>query len=492
MSRRMALSQLADGLFGIPPDFNPLITGMTADSRVLREGDAFIAVSGLTAHGLNYLKPELAGKVAAVLFEPPAPDGYVPTGNAVPVPALKRLQATIADRFYGSPSRAMTVIGVTGTNGKTSTVQMLAEAFTRSGSRAGTIGTLGIGMFGQIRAGERTTPDVIAVHGALAEMHDAGARVVAMEVSSHALEQGRVAEVAFDTAVFSNLTQDHLDYHGSMQAYFEAKARLFSWPGLRQAVINIDDAYGRALLAGLPGGLSLMRVSANGHPDADLRAEDIRLGLDGMRFTLVLGAERRPVASSLLGRFNVDNLLAVAGVLSGLGHGLAETADIIAALAPVDGRMSRLGGIGGQPLVVVDYAHTPDALEQALQTLRDHGQARLLCVFGCGGDRDRGKRPLMAACAERLADIVWVTDDNPRTEPGDAIVAEIRAGFRHPGRVRIQRDRRSAIAEAVREAGPGDIVLIAGKGHETYQEVDGVQSAFDDRAVAAGILAEAA
>ena len=492
MSRRMQLSQLADGLFDIPRDFDPVITGMTADSRTLQEGDAFIAVSGLTAHGLNYLKPEQAGKAAVVLFEPPAPPGCTTLAHAVPVPGLPQLQAAIADRFFGSPSRAMTLIGVTGTNGKTSTVQLLAEALTKSGRCAGTIGTLGTGLFGHIRAGERTTPDVVAVHRALAEMHADGAQAVAMEVSSHALVQGRVAGVAFDTAVFSNLTQDHLDYHGSMQAYFEAKATLFDWPGLRQAVINIDDAYGRALLDRLPSGLPCLRVSANGHPDADLRAEDIRLGLAGMEFTLVRGTAREPVASPLLGRFNVDNLLAVAGVLTGLGYGLAECAGILAGLAPVDGRMSRLGGSGGQPLVVVDYAHTPDALEQTLKTLRAHTESRLLCVFGCGGDRDRGKRPLMASCAERLADAVWVTDDNPRTESGDAIVAEISAGFRHPGRVRIQRDRRSAIAEAVRAAGPDDIVLIAGKGHETYQEVDGVKSAFDDRAIAAGILAEAA
>lgn len=488
----MDLSQLADGLFAVPHGFNPEITGLTADSRTLRDGDAFIAVSGQTAHGLSYLTPEQAGRAAVVLFEPPAPDAYRPSEHALPVPALKQLQARIAARYFGSPFEAMTVIGVTGTNGKTSTVQLLAEAFSKTGRCAGTIGTLGIGLFGNIRSGERTTPDVIAVHRALAEMHDAGAQVVAMEVSSHALEQGRVEEVVFDTAVFTNLTLDHLDYHGSMQAYFDAKAKLFTCPGLRQAVVNVDDAYGRALLDRLPAGLPLLRVSANGDPDADLRVDDIRLGLDGMRFTLVHGGQRSEIASPLLGRFNVDNLLAVAGVLFTQGYDLAKIGDLLGALLPVDGRMSRLGGTGRQPLVVVDYAHTPDALEQTLTTLRGHGQARLICVFGCGGDRDRGKRPLMAACAERLADLVWITDDNPRTESGDAIVAEIVGGLLHPARVRIQRDRRLAIAEALRAAGSGDIVLIAGKGHETYQEVDGVKSDFDDRAVAAGILAEAA
>lgn len=492
MSGPMTLSQLADGLFSLSGDYDPAIAGMTADSRNLHMGDAFIAVQGLTAHGLDYLKPEQAAKAAVVLFEPPVPNAYSPTPNAIAVPGLNRLQAQLADRFFGSPSKAMRVIGVTGTNGKTSNVQLLAEAFSNAGRKTGTIGTLGVGLFGNLKPGERTTPDVISVHRSLAELRQAGAQVVAMEVSSHALDQARVAEVAFDTAVFSNLTQDHLDYHGTMQAYFEAKAKLFAWPGLRNAVINIDDDYGQALTERLSADISILRVSANGNPDADVRAEQIRLGLDGMHFTLICRQERVEVASSLLGRFNVDNLLTVAGVLLASGFAVGEIGKLIGELQPVDGRMSRLGGKDGQPLLVVDYAHTPDALEQTLKTLRGHSEGRLLCVFGCGGDRDRSKRPLMAACAERLADVIWVTDDNPRTESGDDIVAEVVSGFKHPGRVRIQRDRRAAIHEAIHAAGPRDIVLIAGKGHETYQEVDGVKSAFDDRAIAAEALAEAA
>lgn len=492
MSGPMTLSQLADGLFSLTGEYNPGIAGMTADSRDLQAGDAFIAVQGLTAHGLDYLKPEQAAKAAVVLFEPPAPNDYVPTANAIAVPDLNRLQARLADRFYGSPSKAMTVIGVTGTNGKTSNVQLLAEAFSMAGRKCGTIGTLGVGLFGKIKPGERTTPDVISVHRALADMRQQGAQVVAMEVSSHALDQARVAEVMFETAVFSNLTQDHLDYHGTMQAYFEAKAKLFNWPGLKNAVINIDDDYGSALLKRLPENISVLRISANGNPDADVRAEQIRMGLDGMHFTLVYLEDRVEVASSLLGRFNIDNLLTVAGVLLATGLAVGETGRLIGELQPVDGRMSRLGGTDGRPLLVVDYAHTPDALEQTLKTLRGHSEGRLLCVFGCGGDRDRSKRPLMAACAERLADVIWVTDDNPRTESGDAIVAEVVSGFKRPEQVRIQRNRRLAIHEAVKAAGPRDIVLIAGKGHETYQEVNGVKSAFDDRAIAAEALAEAA
>lgn len=491
MSRALTLAQLADGLFDVSGHAETRVTGLSCDSRALQPGDAFIAVPGFTAHGLTYLDAAQALKASVVLFEPPAPVSAALPVNALPVPELKRLQAIIADRFFGAPSKALRMIGVTGTNGKTSTVQLIAQAYSMLGQSAGTIGTLGVGIYGQLQAGERTTPDVIAVHRALADMHAAGARVVAMEVSSHALDQGRVAEVAFDTAVFSNLTLDHLDYHGSMQDYFDAKAKLFAWPGLHHAVINIDDAYGRQLFETRPAGLSAISTSSAGNAAA-LSAADIRLGLDGMHFNMSYAGEQAAVASPLLGRFNVDNLLTVAGVLLADGMALGQVADVLAKLTPVGGRMSRLGGTGGVPLVVVDYAHTPDALEQALKTLRSHSQAKLICVFGCGGDRDRSKRPLMAACAERLADAVWVTDDNPRTESGDAIVAEISAGFAQLDRIHVQRDRRLAIKQALAAAGPADIVLIAGKGHETYQEVNGVKAPFDDRAVAAGFLAVAA
>ena len=491
MTRSMRLSELAEGLFAVTGQVDRMLTGMTADSRAIRMGDAFIAVPGLTAHGLTYLDAAQASKASVVLFEPPAPLAAELPGNALAVPDLKHKQAQIADRFFGSPSKALYMIGVTGTNGKTSIVQLIAQAYGVLGRTAGTIGTLGVGIYGKLQAGERTTPDVIAVHKALADMQSAGAQAVAMEVSSHALDQGRVAEVAFDTAVFSNLTLDHLDYHGSMQDYFNAKAKLFTWPGLRHAVINIDDAYGRQLVETLPDGLSTISTSSTGNA-ASLSAADIRLGLDGMHFTMTYAGEQAAVASPLLGRFNVDNLLAVAGVLLADGERLAKVGELLGKLTPVGGRMSRLGGADGLPLVVVDYAHTPDALEQALKTLRSHSQAKLLCVFGCGGDRDRSKRPLMAACAERLADAVWVTDDNPRSESGDAIVAEISAGFKQSNRVHVQRDRRLAIKEALAAAGASDIVLIAGKGHETYQEINGVKAPFNDRAVAAECLAVAA
>jgi UDP-N-acetylmuramoyl-L-alanyl-D-glutamate--2,6-diaminopimelate ligase len=492
MTQSMHLTQLANGLFDIGGYEHVVVTGLVCDSRHIQPGNAFIAVPGFTAHGLSYLRAEQAHKASVVLYEAPAPDGLMLPEHAIAVPQLKQKQAQIADRFFGSPSTMLKMIGVTGTNGKTSSVQLIAEAFSLLGKAAGTIGTLGVGMFGKLQAGERTTPDVIAVHCAIADMRDQGAQVVAMEVSSHALDQGRVDEVCFDTAVFSNLTLDHLDYHGSMQAYFMAKAKLFAWPGLQHAVINVDDAYGEQLFGQMANTVSSISTSSNQHDNATLRAEHIALSLSGMRFMLNFAGQQHPVESSLLGRFNVDNLLAVAGVLLHSGLALQQVAEVLGKLSPVGGRMSRLGGEHGLPLVVVDYAHTPDALQQALKTLRGHSQARLICVFGCGGDRDRSKRPLMAASAEQLADRVWVTDDNPRTESGDAIVTEICGGFQQPGHVQIQRNRRLAIKEAIAFANATDIVLIAGKGHETYQEQDGVKTPFDDRAIAAECLAVAA
>jgi UDP-N-acetylmuramoyl-L-alanyl-D-glutamate--2,6-diaminopimelate ligase len=375
-------------------------------------------------------------------------------------------------------------VGVTGTNGKTSTVQLLAQAWALRGVRAGTVGTLGVGLYGQVQPTGFTTPLVLKLHDLLAQLHEQGAQAVAMEVSSHALDQGRADGVHFDVAVFTNLTRDHLDYHGDMETYGAAKARLFAWPGLKAAAINLDDDYGRRLHAQLPDCVKPVGLSSRGVEGATLRADALRLDSAGIAFDLVAGSEVHAVQSPLLGRFNVDNLLAVAGALHALGDSVAQIAATLSQLQPIHGRMNRLGGDGVKPLVVIDYAHTPDALEQALKSLRAHAQARLICVFGCGGERDRGKRPQMAAIAEANADVVIVTDDNPRAENGDQIVADILAGFVHPNDIVVQRDRAAAIARAIGEASPDDIVLIAGKGHEPYQEIDGVKHPFDDTEVA--------
>jgi UDP-N-acetylmuramoyl-L-alanyl-D-glutamate--2,6-diaminopimelate ligase len=488
MNRAMRLHELLAGIAPTPSGLNPVVRGLSQDSRDLHEGDAFVALAGASTHGLRFAPQAEAAKVAAVLFEPPAPEGLPLPSNAVAVEDLREKLGRLADRFYDTPSKTMTVAGVTGTNGKTSTVQLIAQALSLHGDRAGTIGTLGAGLYGEHVAGERTTPDVINVHRLLARMRDDGARYVAMEVSSHALEQGRVDEVAFRVAVFTNLTRDHLDFHGSMRAYGDAKAKLFAWPTLQAVVINLDDEFGIRLIDGVAPGVQRIGVSSRGHAEAALQAEALQLSPQGLRFDVVEAGERHAIASPLLGRFNIDNLLAVAGTLRALGWSLAEVASMLPRLSPVGGRMSRVGGNGGQPLLVVDYAHTPDALEQALSSLRAHTPGRLTCVFGCGGYRDRGKRPQMAAIAEAGADRVIVTDDNPRSESGDAIVADILGGFARPGDILIERDRAKAIALALLGCGNNDVILVAGKGHETYQEIAGVKHPFDDLAVARSLL----
>lgn len=464
------------------------VAALTLDSREVCPGTAFVALAGRHTHGLRHAGQANARGAVAVVFEPPVPDDIALPANATAVPDLRARLGAMADRFHAAPSQHLTIVGVTGTNGKTSTVQLVTQALHRAGHVAGSIGTLGAGLHGHVEAGERTTPDVLQVHALLAAMRDAGATHVAMEVSSHALDQGRVDAVAFDVAVFTNLSRDHLDYHGDMARYFAAKARLFAWPTLTAVVINLDDAGGRELQASLASSLSAIGLSSRGQAGARLRAETIALSAAGLEFELVEGNTRTTVGSPLLGRFNVDNLLAVAGVLRALGWPLSRIADALGSLQPVPGRMSRLGGDAHTPLVVVDYAHTPDALEQALSSLRGHTAGSLICVFGCGGERDSGKRPQMAAIAERGADRVIVTDDNPRAEDGDAIVREIVAGFAQRERVLVQRDRASAIATAMHDAVPGDTVLIAGKGHEPYQEIAGVKHPFDDLVVARAAL----
>ena len=492
MTRGLRLQDLLPDVAGIPADL--VVTGLVQDSRAVQPGDAFVAIgpvaNDMTVHGLRFVAQALAAGAAAVLFEPPAPPGLPsPPEGAIAVPHLQARIGAIADRFHGHPSQAMTVVGVTGTNGKTSTVQLLAQAWTLRGLRSGSIGTLGAGLQGEVVPTGFTTPLVLQLHALLAQLRDAGALAVAMEVSSHALDQGRVDGVHFDVAVFTNLTRDHLDYHGDMQAYGQAKAKLMAWPGLKAAVVNIDDAFGRALIGELPATTRAIGMSSQG-AQGDVRAENILLDGEGLAFDLVLGDVRFAVRSPLLGRFNVDNLLAVAATLHALGESPRTIALTLAQLQPVPGRMNRLGALG-QPLVVVDYAHTPDALEQALTSLRAHVRGRLICVFGCGGERDRGKRAQMAAIAERHADAIIVTDDNPRGEDGDAIVAEILAGFDDTRAITVERDRAAAIAAAICQANQGDSVLIAGKGHEPYQEIAGVRHPFDDTRVAADALASA-
>lgn len=465
-----------------------VVSGLAIDSREVRAGDAFFALHGTRGHGIEFVAGAVQRGARVVLAEAPPRALDDPGVPVLWIDGLHTFVGEIAARFFGRPSESMQVIGITGTNGKTSTVQLLAQALEKLGHRTATIGTLGAGLHGHVREGERTTPDAIAVQGLMADFRRDGATHVAMEVSSHALEQGRVAAVAFDLAAFTNLTRDHLDYHGSMDAYGAAKAKLFAWAGLQTAVINTDDEFGRALAGKLAPDVTPLRLSGTGDAAADIAATDIVTSAEGVAFHLRTPWGSRAIRSRLLGRFNVANLLTVVGCLGALGESFERVVAAVETLEPINGRMNRLGGAQGLPLVVVDYAHTPDALEQALTALRAHCAATLICVFGCGGERDAGKRPQMGDIAERLADIAIVTDDNPRGEDGDLIVAQILAGMKHPQNATTLRDREAAIRAALNMARSGDVVLIAGKGHETYQEGATGKRAFDDMAVARAVL----
>jgi len=485
MTRTLPLAQLLPDVSTIASTLN--ITGLTQDSREVRPGDAFIAIAGFGTHGLYFAEDALKQGAAAVLYEPPLPADISAPSQAIAVPHLRARLGAMADQFYDQPSQHMRVIGVTGTSGKTSIVQFLAQALETLGVCCGSIGTLGAGLSGELISTGFTTPLVLKIHALLAQLRDAGAKVALMEVSSHALDQGRVDGVRFEIAVFSNLSRDHLDYHADMQDYFAAKAQLFQRESLRTAVINLDDDFGATLPAQLSPQVNTITVSSK-HADANITARDIVLNERGIGFNLVIGEAAVPVESMLLGRFNLDNLLLVAGVLHSFEYSPTQIAAALNALTPVPGRMNRFGGSNGLPLVVVDYSHKPDALEQALVSLRGHSSGKLVCVFGCGGERDTGKRPLMAAIAERHADKVIVTDDNPRGEDGDGIVRDILAGFSNVNQIVLERDRTRAIETAINTANAGDIVLIAGKGHETYQEISGVKHPFNDATQAQAAL----
>lgn len=491
MTAAPSLGSLLAGIATLPPSLAAHPAGdLHLDSRAVRQGDVFVALPGSRAHGADHAAAARAAGAALVLLDPEGLVAPVEQEGVVPVPGLRSLAGELARRRYGEAAAGLRLIGVTGTNGKTSCVQLLAAALSSDAGLGpcGHVGTLGIGLGDWSEPGERTTPDVFSLHRTLARLRQRGARSVAMEVSSHALDQGRVQGLRFTVAAFTNLSRDHLDYHGSMEAYGAAKERLFHWPGLEAAVIHVGDAFGRGLAERLRPEVECIRVGEAGSR-ARLELDGLRCARDGLVFTLREGGEQVAVRARLLGRFNALNLLVVAGCLRALGLPLARTASVLATLPPVRGRMQCIPGGPDQPLVVVDYAHTPDALEQALLAVRAHVTGKVHCVFGCGGERDAGKRPLMGAVAERLADRVVVTDDNPRGEDGADIVAAILAGMAEPARAQVVRDRGEAIATALSAAAAGDAVLIAGKGHETWQESREGRRPFDDAAVAAAWLA---
>ena len=466
-------------------------TRITPDSRRVRPGDAFAAFPGARTDGRSFIPAAIGAGASVVLWEAEnfRWDPVWPVANA-PVEGLASRLGMIADVVYGHPSQALWIVGVTGTNGKTSCSQWIAQCFDACGRPSAVIGTLGHGRLREIAPAGETTPDAARVHELLAGFRDAGVKAVAMEVSSHGLEQGRVGGVAFDVALFTNLTRDHLDYHGTMDAYGAAKARLFAWPGLSACVVNVADPFGVRLAAAVRERGA--RLLTYGTPAADLVATNVEHEPEGIALRVATPWGAGEVSLPVAGEFNVQNALGVLGVLLASDVSLGDALTALARIEPPAGRMQRLGG-GTLPLVVVDYAHTPDALQQALAALRPGvGPGReLACVFGCGGDRDAGKRAPMGAIAGRLADRVIVTNDNPRSEDAAAIAAAIVAGIRETSNRRweVELDRQRAIESAIEASRPGDVVLIAGKGHEAYQDQEGIRREFSDARVAAAALA---
>ncbi|MDB5830039.1 MAG: UDP-N-acetylmuramoyl-L-alanyl-D-glutamate--2,6-diaminopimelate ligase [Variovorax sp.] len=469
-----------------------------ADSRPVGTGDGFIAWPGAATDGRKHVAAALAQGAAACLVEQEGVEAFGFEGDAIATYAgLKAATGPIAAAYYEAPSSALDILAVTGTNGKTSTAWWLAEALMHACKvPCGVVGTLGIGVPPALSYTGLTTPDPVVLQRELRGFVDRGFGACAIEASSIGIAERRLDGTRIAVAVFTNFTQDHLDYHGDMDAYWQAKVELFRWPGLRAAVVNLDDVHGASLVGNLVeagvGALDLWTVSAAGAP-ARLMAQDIGYDAAGLQFSVVeQGAPSQRLATQLIGRYNVDNLLGVLGTLRALGVGLADAVDACRHLTSVPGRMERIA-VPGHPLAVIDYAHTPDALDKALAGLRPLAQQRggaLWCVFGCGGDRDAMKRPLMAAVAETRADRLVVTSDNPRSEKPGAIISQILLGLARPDAAQVEADRAAAIAGTLAQAAPEDVVLIAGRGHEAWQEIAGERIAFSDRAHAVDALTQ--
>lgn len=462
------------------------IRGLALDSRRVKPGDLFLAFAGAQADGRHFIDAAIAAGAVAVLWDS---DGFEWNRNwplpNLGVPQLRELIGDIAGHFHGHPSRQMWIAGVTGTNGKTSCAHWIAQSMNRIGRRTAVIGTIGSGFPGAMEPAANTTPDALTLQAQLAEFRAQGAVACAMEVSSHGIEQGRVNGVAFDVALFTNLSRDHLDYHKTMEDYAAAKAKLFHWPQLRHAVVNLDDSFGQELVRSIDR--SRINVLGYGLGRGEIAGHNLDLSTRGLKLEIKTPWGDTRLASAMLGGFNASNLLGVLGVLASADVPLQAAVDALAQVEPVPGRLQVVREPGA-PLVVVDYAHTPDALGKVLETLRNAlpAGARLHCVFGCGGDRDPGKRPLMGEVATRLADRTWITSDNPRSEDPRAIIEDILAGA-HPNYA-IEEDRATAIHLVLNASAQNDVVLIAGKGHERYQEIAGQRLPFDDAAVARELL----
>ncbi|MDO3723102.1 UDP-N-acetylmuramoyl-L-alanyl-D-glutamate--2,6-diaminopimelate ligase [Marinobacter sp. chi1] len=475
-----SLSTLLHDIVPVPSVFDVTIHGLKTDSRDVKSGDAFVALAGTTTPADHYVGDAVAAGATVVLLESGQAGECREYRGAlvVPVAGLRGLLGKIADRFYEHPSQRLALVGVTGTNGKTSVTQYIAGLLNATGMPCGVMGTVGYGMPAALTPATHTTPDVVRVNRELSRIVSAGGRAAVMEVSSHALDQGRVADLVFRAAVFTNLTRDHLDYHGTMDAYGEAKAKLFFREELNFAVINFDDPFGRQLFEQLQGRCDRVRYSLH-ESQTELWLTDFAPTDDGFKATVDGQWGAFAISVPLMGSFNASNLLAAMATVLSLGTPVERVQQAVRSLTPPPGRLESFFGTDGVR-VVVDYAHTPDALANALSALRPHVAGRLICVFGCGGDRDSGKRPEMAREAEKGADIVIVTDDNPRTEAPSDIVRDILGGFSSPDTATVIHDRAEAIGHAVQMAGPDDLVLVAGKGHETYQDIAGTKHPFND------------
>ncbi len=492
------LSSVLQGIYPLHARNDRDLCAITLDSRRVQPGSLFMACKGMSFDGRLYVDQAVANGAAAILVEADEVDWcceQVKDGVPIlPVLNLHEQMAELAARFFAQPGKKLRMIGVTGTNGKTTVTQLLAAAHVALGHRCGVIGTLGYGMYGSEIAGNEqgpgTTPDAVAMQNILASMREQNADTVVMEVSSHALDQRRILVDDYAVAVFTNLTRDHLDYHGSMEAYGAAKRKLFQGQALQLAVLNADDAYASATAGLLPPDVRCFTWSID-NPVADIHAVSVEFLPHGVELVVKTPWGIFNFASRLLGTFNVSNLLAVLTTLLAADSLKPEfdPASLIAVIADLDTVVGRMQLVSGYPVTaVIDYAHTPDGLKNALQAVREHCHGRLWCVIGCGGERDRGKRPQMAALGEQLADHLVLTDDNPRHEASLTILADMKAGLQHAEAVHIIADRAKAIGFALGAAEPGDIVLIAGKGHEQYQEVAGIRHPFSDAVVARGFL----
>lgn len=487
---------LKDLLFGFAkldllPDLE--VEGLELDSRAVKPGDLFVALKGLNSHGLQFAPQAIGKGCAAVIFEPTGADSYLATITKsitlIPITDLQQQLGHIASRFFGHPSSKLSVIGITGTNGKTSCSHFLAECLGEDSSMSAVVGTLGWGMPGATHPTNHTTPDAVEIQEILFKLHASGFKTVIMEASSHGLDQGRLNGVAFKGALFTNFSRDHLDYHVTMEDYMEAKLLLANMPGLEFVVFNANSIIASFLRPRLDKNIKSIEFAVGDCPPASgvlLHTSGVDHELSGVSFDARFEGEALRIHAPVFGDFNVENLSATLGVLISMGYDLRDAAHLLSRIRPVPGRMESCEA--SDRLVIIDYAHTPDALLSILKSLKQHCKGIFWVVFGCGGDRDKGKRPEMGRIATEFADRVIVTDDNPRSEDGDSIIAEILAGCSRENPPLTIRDRKNAIHHALEHSSPGDVIVVAGKGHETTQEVNGIKYPFNDRETVLGQL----